>query len=34
MALKTTEDYYESVNEKFPLLAKSDIKKIINYGWK
>lgn len=35
MALvKNIQDYYQQIFEKYPTIAKSDIKRILQYGWK
>ena len=31
---KSIQDYYEILYEKYPTVAKSDIKRILQYGWK
>lgn len=31
---KTIKDYYEIIQEKFPRIPITDLKKILNYGWK
>lgn len=32
--LKTVQDYYERMYELYPTIPKSDIKRILQYGWK
>lgn len=32
--LKTISDYYEKICEQYPTIPKSDIKRILQYGWK
>lgn len=34
MELKTIDDYYEQVYEKFPFIPHSDIQRILKYGWR
>lgn len=34
MQVKQLKDYYESIQQKYPDVPLSDIKKILNYGWK
>lgn len=32
--LKTIQDYYDKISEEYPTISKSDIKRILQYGWK
>ena len=32
--VKYVKDYYEELYEKFPMLNKKEIQKIVNYGWR
>lgn len=32
--VKTIKDYYEVIQQKFPLIPASDLHKILNFGWK
>lgn len=32
--VRTIQDYYEQIYEKYPTVPKSDIKRILQYGWK
>lgn len=32
--VKNIQDYYEQMYEKYPTVSKSDIKRILQYGWK
>lgn len=34
MVQKTIQDYYEAICEEYPTIPKSDIKRILQYGWK
>lgn len=34
MVQKTIQDYYDKISEQFPNIPKSDIKRILLYGWK
>lgn len=34
MQLKTIKDYYDQIQEMYPEVPMSDIKKILNFGWK
>lgn len=34
MVQKTIQDYYEAICEEYPTISKSDIKRILQYGWK
>ena len=34
MEIKTIKDYYDQMYELYPNVKKSDIKKILNFGWK
>ena len=34
MQLKTIQDYYQKLFELYPSVPKSDIKRILQYGWK
>ena len=34
MRLKTIQDYYEQISQEYPNIPLSDIKRILQYGWK
>lgn len=34
MVQKTIQDYYDTICEEYPTVPKSDIKRILQYGWK
>lgn len=34
MQIKTIKDYYDQIQEMYPDVPESDIKKILNFGWK
>ena len=34
MIQKTIQDYYEAICQEYPTIPKSDIKRILQYGWK
>lgn len=34
MKVKTIQDYYEQIFQEYPNIPKSDIKRILQYGWK
>lgn len=34
MVQKTIQDYYEAICQEYPTIPKSDIKRILQYGWK
>jgi hypothetical protein len=34
MIQKTIQDYYEQIYDEYPSISKSDIKRILQYGWK
>ena len=34
MIQKTAQDYYEKISQEYPTIALSDIKRILQYGWK
>ena len=34
MVLKTIQDYYDQICAEYPNIPKSDIKRILQYGWK
>lgn len=34
MEVKNIQDYYEQIYKKYPTIPKSDIKRILQYGWK